>query len=252
MNDLKIVVEGPTRVANNDLQILTETKDSSGNVEKVVFKAILQESDEVNGNKRIYTKPICGMIVEGLEGKANSRSLYQEIDHPFVSSPDQNVMKRRATIIELKNCGSMIRNIRMEGKKVIAEIESLSGFQGPSFRDLIVKDKADIGFSLRAFSRLKAHNKFEGVTEVTGPLRAITYDVVTNPSHKNARVVSLLNEGETIASLITDDEEAIMECMNELALDGVNPPDNGTVVSDYMKVLIREAFDNHKPLYFNI
>jgi hypothetical protein len=161
-------------------------------------------------------------------------------------------MKRRATIIELKNCGSLIRNIRMEGKNVVAEIESLTGFQGPSFRDLIIKDKADIGFSLRAFSRLKASSTNEGVTEVTGPLRAITYDIVTNPSHKNARVVSLLNENETIASLITDDEQAIMECMNELALDDVNPPDNGSVVSDYMKVLIREAFDNHKTIYFNI
>jgi hypothetical protein len=50
---------------------------------------------------------------------------------------------------------------------------------GPSLRDLIIKDKADIGFSLRMFSRVQDHPKMTGVMEVVGPVKTVTYDVVT-------------------------------------------------------------------------
>jgi hypothetical protein len=173
--------------------------------------------------------------------------------HPFVSSTEPDVVKKRAIIVELKNCGSIIRNIRMENNDVIGEIETLSGFMGPDLRDLIYKDKADIGFSLRMFSRVQNHPKFEGVSEVVGPLKVVTYDVVTNPSHSKARVVSLLNENETIASLMTDDEIAVTECVNELATlgDKINAPSNG-IVKEYLKSLISEVFDNQKTIFFNI
>jgi hypothetical protein len=251
--NLKILIESPVKVPSKDLVILQESRDSSNNVDKIAFRTLLQQAEEVNGNKRYYSKNTCNMIVEDLKGKADGRCLFQEIDHPFVSSTDPEIMKKRAIIVELKNCGSMIRNIRLDGNDIIGEVETLSGFMGPSLRDLIIKDKADIGFSLRMFSRVQDHPKMTGVMEVVGPVKTVTYDVVTNPSHSKARVVTLLNENQTFASLLTNDEAAIMECINELSELGehVNAP-RDSIVSDYLKSLVAEAFDNQKTLFFHI
>ena len=99
----------------------------------------------------------------------------------MINSNEQEAIKKRAVVVELKNCGSLVSDIFMEGNEVYGIVETLSGFRGPDLRDLIVKDKANIGFSLRMFSRVEPHATLEGVMEVKTPLKPITYDVVTNP-----------------------------------------------------------------------
>jgi hypothetical protein len=48
--------------------------------------------------------------------------------HPITSSaPGDDSFKKRAAVVEIKNCGSLIRNIYMEGKDIVAEVETLSG-----------------------------------------------------------------------------------------------------------------------------
>jgi hypothetical protein len=50
------------------------------------------------------------------------------IRHPLtVSAPQDDSFKKRAAVVEIKNCGSLIRNIYMEGKDIVGEIETLSG-----------------------------------------------------------------------------------------------------------------------------
>ncbi len=78
--DLKILIEGPVRVPNRDLVILRESRDERSNLDKVAFRTLLQQAEEVNGNKRFYSRNTCNMIVEDLKGKANGRCLLQEID----------------------------------------------------------------------------------------------------------------------------------------------------------------------------
>lgn len=97
---------------------------------KAIFRAKLQTMEEQNGNGRYYSRNVINEIVNGLAPKVKNRSLLQEIDHPFVASNGGNddSFKKRAVIVELKNCGSIIRNLYIEGKDVIAEIETLSGF----------------------------------------------------------------------------------------------------------------------------
>jgi len=72
-----------------------------------------------------------------------------EIDHPFIAGAEPKVAVRRASMVELKNCGALISKVYTEGNKIMGILESLSGFKGPDFRDLVMVDKANIGFSLR-------------------------------------------------------------------------------------------------------
>lgn len=57
---------------------------------------------------------------------------------------------------------------------------------------MITKDKINIGFSLRALGGVEPLQ--DGTLQVTAPILPITYDVVTNPSHQNARVLNFIPE----------------------------------------------------------
>jgi hypothetical protein len=174
----------------------------------------------------------------------------------MTSSNDQDSIKKRAVVVELKNCGSLVSDIYMEGNNVYGIVETLSGFRGPDLRDLIVKDKANIGFSLRMFSRVEPHPRFEGVMEVKTPLRPITYDVVTNPSHKKARMVQFHTESEQLKSLMNQDssEELVTEAEEILfKSDNIqNPNTSKELIAQYLNELVREAYDDLKTITFKV
>ena len=187
------LIEQTNVVKNNDLHVITESVTESG-TPKVIFKATLQEAGVVNQNKRRYSSAICESIVDQLSPKATSRNLLMEVDHPMSGTEEE--MKRRAGVVKLSECGCILREIKMEPNgKVVGIIETLSGFKGPDIARLITEDKVDIGFSLRALGGVTPTG--DGILEVTSPIRAITYDIVSNPSHKNAKILQFIPESDT-------------------------------------------------------
>lgn len=68
-----------------------------------------------------------------------------------------------------KTCGALLRNIYMEGSDVIGEIETLSGFMGPDVAKLVLYDKVNIGFSLRALGAVDT--KPDGTIVVLTPIK---------------------------------------------------------------------------------
>ena len=160
---------------------------------KIVMRAMLQESDSINQNKRIYPKRICEEIVSTLS-KKTPNALLQEMDHPMDDGPNK---LQRAGSIKLTEICSKIRKINMQGGKVIAEVETLQTPKGEIMASLI-NDSVDIGFSLRMLGKVKPYSKDPSIMEVCNPINPITYDVVHNPSHKNAKIMSIMNEGVEI------------------------------------------------------
>lgn len=243
----------------NDLHVIHEEKINIGDkrASKAIFRAKLQTMEEQNGNGRYYSRNVINEIVDGLKPKTKNRSLLQEIDHPFVASSGVNddSFKKRAVIVELKNCGSVIRDLYIEGKDVIAEIETLSGFKGPDLRNIIIEDKVPIGFSLRMFGRVKPMEGNPSIMEVTTPLRAITYDVVTNPSHSSARVLNFLTENTSFQTLLQESEEYISESLfDDLLLENeINLPNKCSQECDsHLMSLFAESFTNIRNLSFRI
>lgn len=203
-----VIIEQTTVVPSSQLEIISETTTSSGH-KKAIFKSKLQEHSVKNKNGRIYPKVVCENIVSQLSNKAKTRNMFMEVDHPmfFEGSGDPEIMKRRAAVIELKNCGAVCRNIKMENNCIIGEVETLSGFKGPDIANIIINDGVDIGFSLRALGGV---NKLDnGLLEVQSNIMPITYDFVTNPSHQNAKIMEFLPEND--CSILNDGNSILFE-----------------------------------------
>lgn len=243
------LIEQTNVVKNNDLHVITESVTDSG-TPKVVFKATLQEAGVINQNKRRYSSAICESIVDQLSPKATSRNLLMEVDHPMSGTEDE--MKRRAGIVKLSECGCILREIKMQPDgKVVGIIETLSGFKGPDIARLITEDKVDIGFSLRALGGVTPTG--DGILEVTSPIRAITYDIVSNPSHKNAKILQFIPESDT--SFMNDSSSASHSVLFEsadfdadrliLENDNVNLPLFENFSLEFLDSVIRKEFNKN-------
>lgn len=120
------ILEQTSVVPNSKLQVLEETKTESG-ATKCIFRARLQEANVTNQNKRKYSPVVCESIASQLGPKATSRNLLMEIDHPMFGASDPMQQKRRAAVVEIQNCGALLRDITFKNNEVIGEIETLSG-----------------------------------------------------------------------------------------------------------------------------
>lgn len=68
-----------------------------------------------------------------------------------------------------KSCGALLRNIYMTNNQIIGEIETLSGFHGPDVAKMILLDKVNVGFSLRALGSVTALP--DGTIQVLSPIK---------------------------------------------------------------------------------
>lgn len=237
-NSYHFIYEQTSMSRNEDLEIMEESRTDSGQ-SKVVFKARLQESDVVNQNRRKYSPVVCESITSQLAPKASNRNLLMEVDHPMFGGGDPMSQKKRATVIEIKNCGSLLRNISFKDGQVIGEIETLSGFRGPDLANLILKDKVDIGFSLRALGSVQPLQ--DGTVMVKTPIMPITYDVVSTPSHANAKMLEFLPESfadfENDCNVICEGNEASI-----LEAEQIHICEGNQCITKFIDEIINERF----------
>jgi len=239
-NKYHFILEQTSVVSNNDLTVIEESKTSDGSP-KCVFRARLQEANVLNGNKRKYSPVVCESITTQLSPKAAGRNLLMEIDHPMFGAGDPMQQKKRATVVEIKNCGSLLRDLKYDKNEIIGEIETLSGFRGPDLANLILKDKVDIGFSLRALGSVEPMT--DGTLLVKTPIMPITYDVVSSPSHQNSRVMDFIPE-----SLHEFDNDMQVMCEGDelsiLEAEGIHMPQGNQSMLKFIDEIINEKFNN--------
>jgi len=182
-------------VSNNNIKILEESVVPGTTDSRLIFRAVLQEANVINNNKRMYPSETLQAIVYQLRDKARTRKLLGELDHPQPQGDMAAKMKRSSTIL-LQNVCVLFRKLDFIDGKIYAEVETLNTPSGRIVRDLL-KDNISIGFSLRAFGSTKNEN---GVTVVLADdIKGLTFDVVANPSHDNALIQEFLAEGEEIS-----------------------------------------------------
>lgn len=234
------IFERTSVVKNHDIRILEEI-DIGGGKGKISARACLQESEVKNKNNRYYSSTICESIVNQLAPKAIGRSLLMEIDHPLFVSSNPEVLKKRASIIEINNCAALIREIGFKNKQINCVFETLSGFKGPDLYNLITKDKVDIGFSLRALGAVETLQ--DGTIMVKDPIRPITYDIVSNPSHTTAKVLEFLPES---ASEFIPDNNVICEgeMLELLGKDHIAISEGDSIVIRFIDDIINKTFNS--------
>ena len=122
----------------------------------------------------------------------------------------------------------------------IWSFETLSSFKGPDVANLIGRDKVDVGFSLRALGAVEALH--DGTLQVKTPIRPITYDLVSNPSHVNAKIMEFLPEaseefgGEDMSIVCEAEELEILNEQNIQVYEGVSS------VAKFVDDIINETF----------
>ena len=253
MNNLALVFETHV-VGSSNLRILNETMSSDRQTKKLICETVLQNFGtnlaSVNGNRRLYTPEIGQAIYESMIPNVKKRYVYQEISHPDMNNPDPKINMARAATVKLENCGSVLTDLNLRDNILRGTFETLSGFKGPDLRLAITEDKLPIGFSLRMLSKVRPHPNFEGVSEVIGPVKPITYDAVTNPSHKTARIdkVHLVNESQLLATLQTEDTNLVLEGMEELfMMENIHYPQQASqIISEFTTYLFKDAFNRCK------
>ena len=204
----QIISEAAFAPSYGKVEILEESLVPGG-TSKLIFRAILQEAEVVNNNKRVYPAETLMAVVQQLRVKAQERKLLGELDHPQPQGDNKAKLKRSSTIL-LGNVCVLFRKLDFIDGKIIAECETLSNAAGMDLYNLL-KDNAVIGFSLRAFGETRERGS--GIVEVlANGLKALTFDVVANPSHDTAVITEFLTEGSGMT-----EKELMSELVEEMS-----------------------------------
>ena len=203
------------QVVSKNISVLEESTIGIG-VSRIKFKAILQERDVINNNKRSYSEQILKLIVAQLGRKATERTLLAELDHPISESTDKFTQLKRTATISLKEACIAITKLEYDGRYIVAICETLTTPAGMIVYSLL-KDKIVFGFSLRALGSVQ-NNPNGTITVMEDGFKAITFDVVSNPSHSNAVITEIINESEDYSQVIKS-LKGMRDSMNEVTLN---------------------------------
>lgn len=185
--------------SSSNVQLLEESV--VGNQYKLKFRAKLQEADVVNNNQRVYPAETLRNVYMQLKSKAEERKLVGEMDHPQPSGDNASKIKRSSTL-SLDNVCVLFVDLEWDGNSIYGVCETLSNTKGMDLYALL-KDGVTIGFSLRAFGETR--KRPDGVIEVLPRgIKALTYDVVANPSHDNSVILEFLDESTSMQAVLNE------------------------------------------------
>lgn len=168
-------------------EVIVEPRILDISKDDVVIEAILQEAEQVNRNKRRYTRRA---IESGINNpmfieKMKRRNLFGEANHPLSDSIE------RQSVIDQTRISHIITRVWWEGNILKGEVAAAKTSCGQDFAAL-VRQGCEMAFSMRGLGGVV---KKEGeITVVHDPLLIITYDNVVYPSHANAYQTKILKE----------------------------------------------------------
>jgi len=157
---------------------INEAKEANGG--KVLMKGVLQKSDTLNQNKRIYPQAILEREVRNYQKFIAENRALGECDHPQTS------------VVELKNASHIIREAHMEGGVVYGTVELLNTPAGKILQSLI-ESGVTLGISSRGVGSTKRDGDYDIVQE---DFQLICWDFVSEPSTPGAFMMA---EGRNVS-----------------------------------------------------
>jgi hypothetical protein len=162
--------------------MITESREDNDG--KIVLKGILQKSETVNQNGRIYPRPILEREIRNYQKFIQESRALGECDHPDSS------------VVELKNVSHIIREAHMEGDTVHGTVELLDTPCGKILQSL-VESGVKLGISSRGVGSTKRQGEYQVVQD---DFQLICWDFVSEPSTPGAFVMregkELIEESE--------------------------------------------------------
>lgn len=147
---------------------------------KLVMKGILQKSDTLNQNGRIYPRPILEREVRNYQKFIQENRALGECDHPDSS------------VVELKNASHIIREAYMDGDVCHGVVELLDTPSGKILQSL-VESGVTLGISSRGVGSTRHEGDYQVVQD---DFQLICWDFVSEPSTPGA---FMMREGREIS-----------------------------------------------------
>tara|TARA_Y100000592_G_C5407014_1_gene286187 strand:- start:299 stop:898 length:600 start_codon:yes stop_codon:yes gene_type:complete len=159
--------------------MIVESKEANGG--KIIMKGVLQKSDTLNQNKRIYPQAILEREIRNYQKFIAENRALGECDHPQTS------------VVELKNASHIIREAHMEGGVVYGTVELLDTPAGKILQSL-VESGVTLGISSRGVGSTKRDGDYDIVQD---DFQLICWDFVSEPSTPGAFMMA---EGKNVSS----------------------------------------------------
>lgn len=157
--------------------MIRESREQNGG--KIVMRGILQKSDTLNQNGRIYPRTILEREVRNYQKFINERRALGECDHP------------ESSVIELKNVSHLVTRAWMEGDICMGEVELLDTPAGKILQSLV-----EAGVTLGISSRGVGSTRRDGDHQVVqDDYQLICWDFVSEPSTPGA---FMMKEGRVV------------------------------------------------------
>jgi hypothetical protein len=170
---------------------LTEDEKRRVSEGTMILTGMVQHAGRLNGNGRIYPRPVLEREVQKYQALVKERRALGELDHPEDS------------VINLKNASHLITEMWWDGDRVMAKMEILNTPSGQILKEL-VNGGVKLGISSRGLGSVR--NEVRG-TIVEEDFQLICFDMVSEPSTPNAFMLRehkerLNSENKDIYSLL--------------------------------------------------
>ena len=176
MNDKKLLTEW----LNFDYtpELIKESKEKNGG--KILMRGILQKSDTLNQNGRVYPDVILTREVRNYQKFIKENRALGELDHPDSS------------VVELKNASHIVREAYMQEGVCYGTVEILDTPSGKILQSL-VESGVTLGISSRGVGSTKREGDYDVVQD---DFQLICWDFVSEPSTPGA---FMMKEGRNLS-----------------------------------------------------
>ena len=154
--------------------LLTEEEKRMVREDGAMFlTGIMQRANHLNGNGRVYSRPILEREVENYGKLVRERRALGELDHPD------------SAVINLANAAHLVTEVWWDNDSVMGKVQILKTPSGQILRSL-VESGVKLGISSRGMGSVHESN---GKTIVEDDFQLICFDFVSEPSTTGAFMV---------------------------------------------------------------
>ena len=177
--------------------LLTEEEKKFVTDGGMILSGIMQMSETINGNGRIYPHSVLMNEVKNYQKLVKEKRALGELDHPEDS------------VINLRNASHLVTACWMEGKNVMGKIQVLNTPSGQILQEL-VRGGVSIGISSRGMGSVTENN---GQTIVEEDFQLICFDMVSEPSTPGA---FMMKEAKDYQNKVFTKADKINRLLNEV------------------------------------
>jgi hypothetical protein len=177
--------------------LLTEEEKRFVSGGGMILSGIIQKSDTVNGNGRVYPHNVLMREMKNYAKLVKERRALGELDHPEDS------------VINLRNASHMMTDVWWDGKDVMGKARVLDTPSGQVLQEL-VKAGVSLGISSRGMGSV---SESAGNTVVEDDFQLICFDFVSEPSTPGA---FMMKEAKDFKNEVFTRADKINRLLNEV------------------------------------